>query len=88
MDPLEPLKKVQKVAAPPFLYTRIQAKIQQQTAEYLPPRWQWAAALTLGLFVVANLYLLQQPAPFSSNSGPDALVNSLNLNTSNQLYHD
>ena len=54
-------KKVQKVDAPPFLMTRIRAKIQAVEAEKLPVFWRWAGATAVVLLLWLNYMQVVQP---------------------------
>lgn len=84
---IELLKKVGQVEAPPFLLTRIEAKIRAAEAERLPVSWQWAVALTFMLLIFFNLSALKTER--SASPDPTSqLAESLRLHPSNQLYHE
>lgn len=86
-DKLDALKKVQKVEAPPFLWTRIQARIRQSDMERLPRSWQWAGALAFGILLLLNWRVIATsgrttPAPVAT------LAAGIQLQPSNQLYDE
>jgi hypothetical protein len=87
MNQIALLKKVRQVEAPPFMLTRIEAKLRAIEAERLPVSWQWAGALTFMLLVLFNVSAMRT----ERTASPDAtsqLVESLQLHPSNQLYHE
>ncbi|MBL7784228.1 MAG: hypothetical protein JNM22_23535 [Saprospiraceae bacterium] len=86
-DPIHLLKKIQKVDAPEFMYTRIQARIRIQATEQLPLSWKWAGGLAFGMLLLLNVSLLQR----RQSQAPDTaelLISNMNLYQSNQLYHE
>lgn len=85
----EQLKKLRKAEAPPFLLTRINAKIEAAQAQQLPLSWGWGGALALGLLLLANLVVMKANLrpPVVPNS-VEALADEMNLENSNQLYHE
>lgn len=88
MKELEVLKKVNRVEAPPFLFTRIEASIQAQVNEQLPLRWVWVSISTVLLLVVVNTLILRDSAQLSetSNSSVQHISEEMGMQTSNQLY--
>lgn len=84
-DKLDALKKVQKVEAPPFLWTRIQARLRQSDVERLPRSWQWAGALAFGMLLLLNWRVIAN----AGNPTPEAtLAAGIPLQTNNQLYDE
>lgn len=88
MKELEVLEKVNRVEAPPFLFTRIEARIQAQLNEQLPIRWVWVSLSTMLLLVVVNTLILVGNTQHSnaSNSGIHHISEEMGMQTSNQLY--
>ena len=88
MKELEVLEKVNRVEAPPFLFTRIEARIQAQLNEQLPIRWVWVSISTVLLLVVVNTLILRDSTQHSnaSNSGIHHISEEMGMQTSNQLY--
>lgn len=82
-DSLNILEKVTEVETPPFLFTRIQAKIQAQLAEKLSRRQMILYSAGLIVFVVINIAALKM----GKQSAPSGnLVSEMGLSTSHQLY--
>ena len=85
MEELELLKKVSKVDAPPFLLTRIQAKIRSGEAEQLPAAWGWAGSLAFGLLLLLNVVAVGR----SNEAAPaQSLAEQLQMTQNEQLYAD
>ncbi|MCB0528926.1 MAG: hypothetical protein KDC65_10655 [Saprospiraceae bacterium] len=86
---LEQLRSVKKVETPPFLLTRINAKIAAQQAEALPSSWQWAGALAFGLMLLFNVMVVRANRQTGSGQGSvETLAYDLQMTASNQLYHE
>ena len=82
---LDLLKKVSKVDAPPFLLTRIQAKIRSGEADWLPVSWGWASGLAFGLLLLLNVLAVGR----SNEAAPtQSLAEQLQMNQNNELYAD
>jgi len=88
MKELEVLEKVNRVEAPPFLFTRIEARIQAQLNEQLPIRWVWVSISTVLLLFVVNTLILRDSTQLSetSNSSAQHISEEMGMQTSNQLY--
>ncbi len=85
---IELVQHVNRVAVPPFLFTRIQARIEAQLQEQLPISWVWVSLSTLLLLVVVNTLILRDttPLPEASNSSSYHISEEMGMQTSNQLY--
>lgn len=81
LEKIELLRKVRRVEAPPFLLTRIRAKIDAARAEKLPATWAWAGSLAFGLLLFLNVVL----ATRTETADPAA---QYRLHQSPQLYAD
>lgn len=84
MKDLELLKKVQKVEAPPFLLTRVRAKIRAEERERLPAAWLWSGALAFGLLLWLN-FALASDAPIGTEIN---IAAQYGLHSTQQLYVD
>ena len=80
-DELERLRQIQPVEAPPFLLTRIRARLRGQEMESTPRSWQWAGALAFSLLLLGNVLLL------SSREQDNGLA-QYGIHQSQQLYAD
>ena len=86
---LEQLRKVRKLEAPPFLLTRINAKIMARQAEQLPTSWKWAGVSAFGLMLCLNLIgLKMSQSTARSPIAIETLANGLQMSNTNQLYHE
>jgi hypothetical protein len=81
------LNKIEKVDVPPFLQTRIEAKIQDLQMQKVPKQWYVIAITTCFLLFAVN-FLIIKSNKTSTNNQESVLVEAYGLNTSNQLYND
>jgi hypothetical protein len=81
---LDILNRIQKVDAPPFLYTRILNRIQNKAKETVPVKWAIAAATCLVVLLIVNISVIQQ----SKQSNTTDLSEVFSLQTSNSLYNE
>lgn len=65
-EKIEQLRQVQKVDAPPFLLTRIRAKIQASALESVPRVWVWGGILTYSCLLILAIWL-----PLTAQSAAD-----------------
>ncbi|MEQ1746309.1 MAG: hypothetical protein ABMA02_12850 [Saprospiraceae bacterium] len=82
---IEQLRRVQKVDAPPYLLTRVRAKIRSEAiAEHLPHSWWWAGAAAFVLLLLLNATVF-----FAPRQTPAAdLVEQYGLHQTQQVYAD
>ena len=80
------LGKVSKVDAPPFLFTRIKAKIENKFANKITPKWLWASSLGLILLIMINLSLIKNYT--ADQSQKENLAEKLNILPNNTLYYE
>ena len=84
----ELLGNVGRVDPSPFLFTRIEARIAARNEERPSRSWVLATGMAMTLLLSVNSYFLiggsddLLPVPIEQFAG------SLELNASNQLYHD
>ncbi|MEL6190684.1 MAG: hypothetical protein AAFR66_01485 [Bacteroidota bacterium] len=87
----ERLSRIQKVDAPPFLFTRIEAKINALQEEVYPIRWMRLALAGFVVLMLLNLWLVGQNVVGGSSVGEDnmsVLSAGVELYQSNQLYNE
>jgi len=84
------LKKIQKVEAPPFLFTRIEQKVKNLDSDHIPFRWVLSTSLSLCILLILNINLLSTSiqATNTSNNDLELILEDMQLNTSNQLYYE
>lgn len=88
MKELDILYKIEKMVPPPYLYTRIAARLQEGT-ELVSKNWLIFSYACIGLLLSANVTLFSGAITNSPNTTDTAAVtNDLNLYPSNQFYYD
>ena len=81
---LDNLRKIQKVETPPFLFTRIQQKIEQSKKERMPKHIALAVGLTAVLLLAVNAMVLVN---YNSKANTtESLAKSMHLTSNNSLY--
>jgi hypothetical protein len=85
---LDLLQRVQKVEAPPFLYTRILQRIQYLQEAPAPVKWRFAFAAMAVVLLLLNMSVLVSSKPKAAQGTIEPVVNSMHLSTSNELYHE
>lgn len=89
---LDLLKQIKEVDAPPFLLTRIRQQIENLSNVEAPVKWKWAFAASAILILALNISVFFKSADTTAaagkNSGIENVVNSMNLTTTNDLYHE
>ena len=85
---LEILGRIGKVDPPPFLLTRIEARIANVRKEKMPVTWAVGLALTLLLMVTVNVAVYHHRTSAGVHSGNDVqqLATDLSLSPSEHLY--
>ena len=73
-DVLQSIETLQDVEVNPFLYTRIQARLQPNGIDKIKKSWVWATALTLLFLVAVNLLTWTSGSRRSYASGTNAMV--------------
>lgn len=81
-DQLHSLEKIEAVEVSPFLFTRIQAKVQEQLLDRLSTKKSVVYLAGIALIIVLNVLVLSS----RSADKNDNLVSEMNLAPSNQLY--
>lgn len=80
---LEILRKINKVEAPPFLYTRIQQKLKQKAVEIASPSLIVVISIILAMLFISDLLVLNElNGPIKQSTEQGAFFNS------SDLYHE
>ena len=85
---LDALKKIKQVEAPPFLLTRIKQQIQNLGNAPAPVKWKWAFAATAFIILALNMSILFRTGSAENKTGIEAVVKSMNISDSNDLYNE
>jgi hypothetical protein len=81
---IDDLHKLKRVEAPPFLFTRIQQKIEQAQATRLPGKVIWAVGFSLVLVLMVNIGTIRKVTHKTNNL--EHFAQSMDLTTDNTLY--
>lgn len=87
---LDLLKQIKEVDAPPFLLTRIRQQIQNLDNAAAPVKWKGAFAITSVAILLLNISIFFKPANTteSKTTGIETVINSMNLASNNNIYHE
>lgn len=87
---LESLKKINKVDAPPFLFSRIKADINSayDMRTEAPVQWKWSFALTAIAIIILNFSIMfKTNSTETNNDAIEEVVNTMHLSNNNDLYN-
>lgn len=84
-DPLQLLEKIEAAEISPFLFTRIQAKVQEQVFDKLSTRQTVIYLTGIAMIIAVNVMVLGAKNGNEPEQKND-LVSEMNLTPSNQLY--
>ena len=85
---IELLDRVEGVDPPPFLFTRIEARINALTAERPSRAWVASMVTAVLLILFVNTFALVQGNAGGEEVHTERIANSMGLKASNQLYHE
>lgn len=80
------LKRVQRVDPPPFLFTRIEARLAVGNGVRVPSARLVALACGLVLLLLANVAAIRENKSDTGASAMSEMLDGMGLNASNQLY--
>ena len=83
----ELLGSVERVDAPPFLFTRIEARIAARQEERPSRSWVLATSMAMVMLLAVNSYVLFSGSG-NEKAGVERIADGMNMGASNQLYHD
>ncbi len=87
--PIDSLSKIQKVDAPPFLYTRILNRIQNKVAETVPVKWAVVMAASLVILICVNISVMQTDNESKTTTNTQTNLSEVfSLQTNNSLYNE
>ncbi|MGB8191882.1 MAG: hypothetical protein WCF67_08190 [Chitinophagaceae bacterium] len=85
---IDALKKIKPVEAPPFLFTRIEAKINAGIENSATPQWRLAITACFVLLLMANMYVVFSSRQRNNPAEIATVVSAMNLSNSNSLYDE
>ena len=81
----ELLQNIEQVEAPAFLFTKIQARISQELEEFVPVKYVWAAAFSLMVLLVLNVWTIQESS-IQTEDNIAVMVEEMDLIPSNSFF--
>ncbi len=86
---LEILQRIERVAPPSYLFTRISAKLDAHGEQCAPLTWKLAFAAVIALVASMNVFLLNSELKSNiTESERSSFIEEAGLIKNNQLYHD
>ncbi len=85
-DALELLARVKPVDPPPFLFTRIEARLQELRATAVPRSWVTVTVMLGVLVLLLNLVAVRGARQVHGEGDEQSIASGLGISTSNQLY--
>lgn len=79
------LNSIQRVSAPPFLFTRIRERVADQV-EKVPGIYVWIGGLSLCILLSFNFMVLMKIGSGRSGDDRHVFANSINYLSDNNLY--
>ncbi|GHB76901.1 hypothetical protein [Persicitalea jodogahamensis] len=88
-DKLDGLKKISRVDAPPFLFTRIKGQIESlNPVAEAPLPWRWSFATAAMIVLALNTGILVAKLTSQQESGVSEIVSSMQLSNQNSFYNE
>jgi hypothetical protein len=84
---LEKLRKIERVDAPPFLFTRIKVRIDAAN-NGVPVAWKWALSCTFVLILWLNASVVLRYLDHSRENNVAELITAMHLSKPNSLYYE
>jgi len=81
----EMLQDIKKVEVPMFLYTKIQARINQKKEEYIAAKYVWIGAFSLMILLVLNVWTIQE-STIQTEDSIAIMVEEMDLIPSNSFF--
>jgi hypothetical protein len=79
------LQDIERVEAPMFLFTKIQARISEQLDASVPVKYVWATAFSLMILVVLNVWTIQNSS-LETKDNIAVMVEEMDLIPNNSFY--
>jgi len=84
------LGTIKKVNAPPYLYKKIEERINAITSEMMPKGFMLASSIAFIILLFFNMFLVTSIIRIepSRNDNVEVIAEGMHLTISNQLYYD
>jgi hypothetical protein len=83
---LDSFKRIRKVEAPSFLFTRIQERIE--SVNYASLRWKRTYVVAAIVVCILNVTIVVQSITSRQHNSLENVVLAMHLSTENTLYHE
>ena len=80
------LEQIQRVEVSPFLFTRIEQRIQQSAKDRISPRFAAPVFISLLLLIILNVFVIRTNRKF--NKQEVNIARSYGIVTTNSFYND
>lgn len=87
-ETFEKLNRIKQVEVPPFLYTRIEAGLENLNHRKAPLKWKLTACSLVALVLFLNGIMLNNHLKNAQQNDVTTIVNQMNLSASSQLYYE
>ena len=84
---LNRLSNINQVDAPPFMFTRIQQKINELKPQEAPSYFKWSFGLTAILILALNIAVIKNEKN-NSKSGLEEVATEMQLKNNNNFYNE
>jgi hypothetical protein len=85
---LDKLKKIGHAEVPPFLFTRIKQSIDSVNEAPASVKWKFVFVTTAIILLALNIGLLQKSSSATKSAKVEQVINSMQLSSLNDFYHD
>ncbi|OAQ38253.1 hypothetical protein A5893_15785 [Pedobacter psychrophilus] len=86
-EKLNLLSKIEQVDAPPFMFTRIQQKINEAKTQEIPAYFKWSFGFVAIMIITLNITAIKVQKT-DSKSGLDKVATEMQLKNNNNFYNE
>ncbi len=86
-EKLDLLKKIDRVEAPPFMLTRVMQRVKSPSAP-APSTWRVVFFAIAIIILSLNVSIFFISSSTENNDGIGEVISSMEMSTTNELYHD
>jgi hypothetical protein len=83
-DIFSPLSNIQQVDAPPFLFTKVMAKISNSVQDKIAPGLAWSLSIAFSLLLVINVFVLSKQ--IANRKSENNMAKAFGVMPQNSLY--
>lgn len=82
----EMLGNIERVDAPMFLLTKIQARVNEQLEASIPLKYVWTTAFSLMILLMLNVWVVQDATRVETKDNIAVMMEEMDLIPSNSFY--